>query len=110
MSLAGTWLVVSSPDFDPDYLHMDGQPYVRMNPQGRTTSGEYHIGVQEGTIYGGSDDHDHLSFDFVGNAEMEPMEGEGTAELQGTQLIVTLTYRDGDEFTFVCERQESPEP
>jgi len=105
MSLAGTWSVVSSPDFDDDYLSMDGQPYVRLERRGRTTGGDYHIGLQTGTINGGSDDNDHLSFDFVGNDEMEPMQGEGTAELQGKQLIFTLTYDQGDEFTFVCERQ-----
>jgi hypothetical protein len=105
MGLAGTWIVISSPDFNDDYLHMDGQPYVRLEIRGRTTSGDYHIGLQTGTINGGSDDNDHLSFNFVGNDEMEPMQGEGTAELQGEQLIVTLTYDTSDEFTFVCERQ-----
>jgi hypothetical protein len=105
MSLTGTWIVVASPDFDTAYLHMDGQPYVRLEARGKTTSGDYHIGLQSGTINGGSDDNDHLSFDLVGNDEMEPTQGEGTAELQGEQLIFTLTYDEGDEFTFVCERR-----
>lgn len=110
MSLAGTWIVVSSPDFNTDYLHIDGQPYVRLDPQGRTNSGTYHIGLQEGTLYSRSADNDYLRFDFVGNDEMEPMDGTGTAELHGTQLMVILTYHQGDEFTFVCERQESLQP
>lgn len=105
MSRMGIWIVVASHDFNDDYLHMDGQPYVRLESRGSTTSGDYRIGLQTGTISGGSDDNDHLSFDFVGNDEMEPMQGEGTAELQGKQLIFTLTYDEGDEFTFVCERQ-----
>jgi hypothetical protein len=105
MGLAGTWIVISSHDFNDDYLYMDGQPYVRLETHGRTTGGDYHIGLQTGIINGGSDDNDQLSFDFVGNDEMEPMQGTGTAELQGEQLIFILTYDEGDEFTFVCERQ-----
>jgi hypothetical protein len=78
MGLAGTWIVISSHDFNDDYLYMDGQPYVRLETHGRTTGGDYHIGLQTGTINGGSDDNDQLSFDFVGNDEMEPMQGTGT--------------------------------
>jgi len=105
MSLAGTWIVVASPDFNDAYLHMAGQSYVRLEPSGNATRGQFYIGLQTGEIYGGSDQHDQLSFSFAGSDEMEPIEGEGTAELQGERLLVTLTYQQGDEFTFVCERQ-----
>jgi hypothetical protein len=34
MSLTGIWIVIASPDFDDDYMHMDGQPYVRLEAFG----------------------------------------------------------------------------
>jgi hypothetical protein len=34
MSFTGTWDVVSSPDFDDGYLHMEVAPYVRLRQEG----------------------------------------------------------------------------
>lgn len=62
MSLVGTWNVVSSPDFDDDYLRMDGEPYVRLEQKGRFISGGYHIGLQTGIIDGRSKEDNQMPF------------------------------------------------
>ena len=44
-NLTGTWNVVSSPDFDDDYLYMEVTPYVTLRQEGAVVSGEFHIGL-----------------------------------------------------------------
>jgi len=56
MDLTGTWVVVSSLDFDDDYMGMDGTSYVRLQQEGGSLSGEYHIGLQNGGIDGRIED------------------------------------------------------
>jgi hypothetical protein len=52
MDFTGTWEVVSSPDFDDEYLRLDGAPYVTLHQKGKFVKGEYSIGVMSGTIDG----------------------------------------------------------
>jgi hypothetical protein len=44
------WNVVSSPNFDDDYLWMEGQPYVKLEHKGDRVEGEYQLGLQSGNI------------------------------------------------------------
>jgi hypothetical protein len=105
MGLAGTWIVISSPDFDDGYMHMEREPFVHIEHKGGYTRGTYHIGLQTGELYSKSDASDHLHFTFEGNDEMDMVHGAATAELQGDRMLFTLVYHLGDEFTFLCERQ-----
>ena len=70
--------MVSSPDFDDEYLHLIGEPYVTFRQSGDFVKGEYSIGVMSGTINGGAH-RDFLDFHFEGNDEMEDAFGEGEA-------------------------------
>ena len=78
MDFTGTWDVVSSPDFDDEYLRLGGAPYVTFRQDGDFVKGEYEIGVMCGTINGGAHS-DFIDFDFGGNEEMEEAFGEGHA-------------------------------
>ena len=49
----GTWEVVSSPDFDDDYLSMEVPPFVRLRQEGAKIVGDYHVGVQTGNLDAG---------------------------------------------------------
>ena len=102
MDFSGTWDVVSSPDFDDDYLKLDGAPYVTLRQNGRFVKGEYKIGVMYGTINGGAHS-DFVDFHFQGNDEMEDAFGEGEATLEGERLIFELWHYQGDEYAFHCE-------
>lgn len=105
MSFTGIWDVVSSPDFDDDYLRMEVDPYVRLHQEGSRITGEYHLGLQTGDVDGRLEGDDRIMFSFEGMDELDPVHGAGTVTLQGKRLIFKLMYYDGDEFTFECERR-----
>jgi len=105
MDLTGTWDVVSSPDFDDDYLHMEVEPYVKLYRVGNRIEGEYHLGLQYGDLDGQMKGDDRAMFRFEGMDEMDPVDGTATATLEGGRLIFVMSYGPGDEYTFECERQ-----
>jgi hypothetical protein len=104
VDLTGTWDVVSSPDFDEEYLRLGGAPYVTFRQNGDFVKGEYEIGVMGETINGGAHS-DFVDFHFQGNDEMEEALGEGQATLEGERLIFELWQHLGDEWTLECERR-----
>jgi hypothetical protein len=104
MDFNGTWQVVSSPDFEDDYLNMRVPAHVTLWQNGDFVMGEFEIGVQYGTLTGGVYE-DFIDFDFEGNDEMEDIFGEGQATLEGGRLIFELWLYHGDEWTFECERR-----
>jgi hypothetical protein len=78
VDFTGTWDVVSSPDFEDEYLKLGGTPYVTLRHEGDFVKGEYEIGVMCGTIDGGAHS-DFVDFHFQGSDEMEEAFGEGHA-------------------------------
>lgn len=104
MDFYGTWRVVSSPNFEDEYLRLGGTPYVMLRQDGDFVKGEYEIGVMCGTIDGGAHS-DFVDFHFQGNDKVEEAFGEGQATLEGERLIFELWQYRGDEWTLECERQ-----
>jgi hypothetical protein len=102
MDIAGTWHVISSPDFDDDYLYMETTPHVTLRQDGAQVSGEFHIGLIVGSLAGRMDGG-RVLFSFEATDEMEPVNGAGTIALQDGRLVLTLLFHFGDEFTFECE-------
>jgi hypothetical protein len=41
MNVTGSWRIVSSPDFDDDYLRMEVEPYVELHQRRDRVSGTY---------------------------------------------------------------------
>jgi hypothetical protein len=82
VDFAGTWDVVSSPDFDDEYLRLGGAPYVTFRQNGDFVKGEYEIGVMSGTINGGAHS-DFVDFHFQGNDEMEEVSAKARTRLKG---------------------------
>jgi hypothetical protein len=107
MSFTGTWCVVSSADFDDDYLRMEVEPYVKLRQVGDRVDGEYHIGLQTGQIDGRLQGENQIIFSFEGSDEMDQVSGAGTATVEGDRLTFALMYHMGDNFTFECEREGS---
>jgi hypothetical protein len=105
MDLTGTWDVVSSPDFDDDYLHLEVEPYVKLYRVGNRIEGEYHLGLQYGDLDGQMKGDNRAVFRFEGMDEMDPVDGTATATLEGDRLIFVLSYGTDDEYTFECERR-----
>ena len=107
MSFTGAWRIVSSPDFDDDYLSEEVEPYVKLRQSGDRIDGEYHIGLQSGEIDGRLQSKDRVIFSFAGMDEMDEVNGAGTITTDGDSLIFTLMYHMGDDFAFECERTAS---
>lgn len=103
MSVIGSWNIVSSPDFDDDYLTMEGAPYVRLQQTGDRVTGEYHFALSTGDLDGRPEGDGHVTFSFEGMDEMDEVNGAATAVLEGDRLIFKLMYHQGDEYTFECE-------
>lgn len=105
MSLAGTWGVVSSPDFDDEYLSMEAAPQIRLRLEGDRVVGDYHLGLQVGDLHGRVEDDDRAVLSFEGTDEMDDVSGAAMATLKGERLIFKLMYHHGDDYTFECERR-----
>lgn len=101
----GTWWVVSSPDFDEEYLSLGGRPYVKLHQRGSRLDGEFKIGGQSGGIDGRLQDDHTVLFTFDGFDEMDPIHGLGTVTIVGDRLTIALRYHMGDEFSFECVRR-----
>ncbi|MBC8447295.1 MAG: hypothetical protein H8D78_06055 [Chloroflexi bacterium] len=103
IDVTGTWIVVSSPDLDDDYLYMETTPYVTLQQDGSEVSGEFQIGLIAGSL-SGQLDGDRVWFSFEAMDEMDPVNGAGTITLQGKRLILKLMFHFGDEFIFECKQ------
>src|SRR5262245_32518096 len=105
MTIIGMWKIVSSPDFEDDYLDEEGAPFVRLQEDGDRVAGEYHIALQNGTLDGRPQRDGSVFFSFEGMDEMEEVHGAGVATVQDDRLLFTLMYHQGDDYTFEAIRQ-----
>jgi hypothetical protein len=104
MNITGTWRIVSSPDFDDDYLRMEVEPYVELVQSSKRMSGSSHVGLQQGEIDGRIEGEGRVGFSFAGMDEMDEVHGRGELRVKGAQAHFVLAYHQGDTFTFICER------
>jgi hypothetical protein len=105
MRTLGTWDIVSSPDFDDDYLNEEGPPYIQLRQDGNRIMGEYQIGLQNGTLDGRLQRDGSILFSFEGMDELEEVNGAATVQLQDDRLVLTLMYHQGDDYTFEATRR-----
>ena len=103
--IIGIWTIVSSPDFDDDYLNDEGPPFVRLEQDGDRLVGEYHIALQNGTLDGRPQPDGSVLFSFEGMDEMDEVHGAGVATVHDDRLMFTLMYHQGDDYTFEGRRQ-----
>jgi hypothetical protein len=104
VNVTGTWQIVSSPDFDDDYLRMEVEPYVELTQIGNRVSGSYHVGLQQGDIDGRIEGEGRVGFSFAGMDELDEVHGRGILEVDRAGARFVLAYHQGDTFTFICER------
>ena len=108
VDITGTWKVVSSPDFDDDYLYMVTRPTVTLRQEGADISGNFHVGLIVGSLDGRLDGG-RVLFSFEAMDEVDPINGAGTITLQDDRLILKLLIHFGDEFIFECVPEENVE-
>jgi hypothetical protein len=102
----GEWLVISSPDFDQEYLKTTTTPYVYVKANRYSFSGTFEIALTNGGFTGRLDG-ERVLFSFEAMDELESVHGAGTISLQDDLLIFKLLYYAGDEWTFICKRSIS---
>ena len=96
MSIRGRWRVVETPSYD---MAMTGA-YILFDEDG----GEFVIDCLAGSIHGACDG-DAVDFDWQGNDEMEPANGDGWAELQNDgSLRDEICLLNGDDIPFIASR------
>ena len=103
--ILGTWEIVSSPEFDDEYLHEQGTPSIRLRQDRDRIVGDYHIGLQNGTLDGRPQPDGSILFSFDGMDELEEVCGAATARLHDDRLVFTLMYHQGDDYTFEAVRR-----
>ena len=99
----GHWWVVSSPNFDQEYLEMETTPFVSVESNEFAFEGTFHIGLIQGE-FDGRLDGKRVIFSFEATDELEPVHGAGTMSLRDRGMEFRLMFFLGDEFTFICER------
>src|SRR5437870_9556743 len=105
MRMIGTWEIVSSADFDDEYLNEQGTPYVRLQKEDDRIVGEYHIGLQNGSLEGHPQPDGSILLSFEGTDEMDEVHGAGTAKVEDDRLVFTLMYHQGDDCTYTGKRR-----
>lgn len=105
MTFTGKWRIISSPDFDEEYLCEEVEPYVSLWRSNDRIDGEYQVGLQSGEIDGRMESEHRIIFSFAGMDEMDEVNGAGTITINGDRMIFTLMYHLGDDYMFECERE-----
>lgn len=109
MNFEGHWRIVSSPDFDDDYLHEEVEPFITLWQKANDITGEYHVGYQSGTIDAKAQSATQATLSFEGQDEMDRVSGRGTFTLAEDKLTLILECHMGDTFTFEAVRgKEEP--
>lgn len=103
---SGHWEILSSPDFDYDYLSVQVTPYLKLRQKDDRIEGEFQIGLQSGSILGHVGAENFFYFDFGGNDELEGASGSGEGTLEEGRLTFELWHYRGDEYAFECARRE----
>lgn len=97
MSIRGRWKVVETPGYD---MTLAGA-YIQFGEEG----GEFVIDCLTGSIHS-TCEGDDVAFDWQGNDEMEPANGNGWAELHDDgSLEGEISLANGDDIPFVARRE-----
>lgn len=106
MSLKGKWRIVEMPDFETDHVDMLEPAYILFEGNG---SGEFAFGCCTGQIWEASTtEATIIDFTWDGSDEMDPVNGEGSAELQPDgSLQGEISYHSGDEYPFIARKWAS---
>jgi hypothetical protein len=98
MSLIGRWRIVEMPDYDDDYPDMMEPAYILFG----SDRSEFAFGCVTGA-FAGAPDSAAVTFDWLGNDEMDEAQGNGWAERQPDgSLKGAICFDGGDEANFIA--------
>ena len=97
MSFSGLWEIVSSSDFDDKYLHEEVAPYLTLKQAGKRVTGNYHVGLQQGSIDGRLQSVEQVFFSFEGMGSWDLLQRGGAAPaLTLSGLPSAVIWEQGD--------------
>jgi hypothetical protein len=106
----GTWHIVEMELWDADYLHMERQAYIEIEPG---EHGTFQFGLVWGELHGYLDEEapgKRFAFTWEGNDEMDPASGSGWMRLEADDSAVGLiALHRGDRSRFTAHRVR-PDP
>lgn len=105
MKYTGRWRIEEVAMWDSDYLDMEVEAYIEIEPNG---SGEFQFGLVSGQIDGGvikDGKNQRFEFTWDGNDENDPASGSGWLKLKDKNSINgEIEFHQGDRSSLVAER------
>ena len=103
----GEYEIHEMPDFDDEYLNMDGDPIFKINEDG---SGEFHFGLVNGHFQGKikeKNDDEAFTFKWRGNDENDEVSGTGWVLMDdGDEGIEgEICFKDADDYYFYAYKK-----
>lgn len=99
MNVRGKWRIVKTPGYDMSLA----DAYIQFDEHG----GAFAIDCLTGTIESACEG-DAAEFNWYGNDEMEPAQGDGWAELQNDgSLEGEIGLQNGDDIPFIARRSKT---
>jgi hypothetical protein len=108
MQYSGKWRITEMELWDTDYLDMEVEAYIEIEPTG---SGEFQFGLVSGQIDGevvkdGKDQR--FEFTWDGNDENDPASGSGWLKLKDKNSVDgRVKFHQGDSSSLVAKRISS---
>jgi len=99
MNIRGRWRIVATPGYDMDVT----DAYIQFDDEG----GEFVIDCLTGAVHAACEG-DGVEFDWQGNDELEPANGDGWAELQDDgSLEGEISLLNGEDIPFIARRTKT---
>jgi hypothetical protein len=107
MQYSGQWRITEMEQWDSDYLDMEVEAYIQIEPEG---SGEFQFGLVSGQMDGEvvkDGDQERFEFTWDGNDECDPASGSGWLKLKDkNSLEGRIKFHQGDHSGLVAKRMK----
>ncbi len=100
----GLWNIASMSEWDEQYIHEDGQAYIKFDERG---NGEFKFGYVQGFMdcqVTTRDGMPAVEWSWEGNDESDATHGRGWAILNGKELQGMIFFYQGDNSEFVAKK------
>jgi hypothetical protein len=106
MEYSGKWRITEMEQWDTDYLDMEVEAYIKIDPNG---SGEFQFGLVSGQIDGEvAKNGDRFEFTWDGREECDPASGGGWLKVTDkNSLNGRIKFHEGDSSDLVAKRINS---
>jgi hypothetical protein len=103
MEYSGKWRITEMEMWDSDYLDMEVEAYIKIDPNG---SGEFQFGLVSGQIDGEvAKNGERFEFTWDGSDECDPASGSGWLKVADKNLLNgRIKFHEGDSSDLVAKQ------